>query len=387
MKILLSSDSYKHQINGIAHATILLATELRKKGHEVKVLSLSDKRRSYKDGDDYYLSSVSSLIYPDLRISLRVNDSLIRELIEWRPDVVHIQTEFSARLLALAVVRETGAPVVMTYNTDYEQFVAPYFFSKRLLRKMSSRFFRNMYRDTGQLIAPSAKAKAILEEYGLKQAITVIPNGIVLPQYRINSQKKNQLLRELGIPCNGKLLVNVSRISQEKNIDDLIGYMPPLLKLDKEIRLLIVGGGPHLKKLQRQVSRLHLKNKVIFTGAIPKSKVDAYYQLGNIFVCASTFETQGLTYVEALSNGLPLICRRDKCLAGVIDEGENGYSYTTCEEYCRQVIGVLHNNKLRRSMAQHSLQKSPAFSKQNFVDNVEKLYREIVSKDAVLRGK
>ena len=378
MKILLSSDSYKHQINGIANATILLTNELRKKGHEVKVLSLSENRRSYKDGDDYYLSSVSSLVYPDLRISLKVNDELIRELIDWKPDIVHIQTEFSARVLALAVVKETGSPVVMTYNTDYEQFVAPYFFSKTLLKKMSSTFFRKMYRNTGHLIAPSAKAKEILENYGLHQAIAIIPNGIVLPQTRINSQKKNSILKKLGIKNNGKLLVTVSRISQEKNIDELIDYMPDIIKLDNEIDLLVVGGGPHLKKLQKKVSKLKLKNHVFFTGAVPRRIVDEYYQSGDIFVCASTFETQGLTYIEAMSNGLPLICRRDKCLVGVVDEGKNGFLYTTCEEYCRQVIGVLHNKKLKRSMGQYSLQRSPSFSKQSFVDSIESLYKKII---------
>lgn len=378
MKILLSSDSYKHQINGIANATILLTNELRRKGHEVKVLSLSERMESYKDGDDYYLSSVSSLVYPDLRISLKVNDGLIRELIEWRPDIVHIQTEFSARLLALAVVKETGSPVVMTYNTDYEQFVAPYFFSKRLLKKMSSQFFRKMYKHTGNLIAPSEKAKEILENYGLHQAIAVIPNGIVLPQTRINSQKKNRLLKKLGLKSNGRLLVTVSRISQEKNIDELIDYMPELVRLDSSIHLLIVGGGPHLKKLQKKVSKLHLKEYVVFSGAVNRSIVDEYYQLGDVFVCASTFETQGLTYIEAMSNGLPLICRRDKCLLGVVDEGRNGFLYSTREEYCRQVIGVLHNRKLRRAMGQYSLQKAPSFSKQSFVDNIEKLYAQII---------
>ena len=78
-------------------------------------------------------------------------------------------------------------------------------------------------------------------------------------------------------------------------------------------------------RLKEKAEKLGLSESVRFTGMIPKEEVYRYYQLGDIFVCASTFETQGLTYVEALANALPLVCREDKCLIDIIGQGENGF--------------------------------------------------------------
>lgn len=378
MKILISTDTYKHQINGVANATSLLADELRNRGHQVKVLSLSDKRESYKNGDDYFISSVSSLIYPDMRISLKVNDVLIRELIEWHPDVVHIQTEFSARILAMAVVKSINAPIVMTFHTHYEQFVAPYIVGKKLLTKVASFFYHRTYRKTKVLVAPSYKAKDILENYHIHQPIYVIPNGIPFSDNPITPQEKARMLKKLRIPNNGKVLVSVSRISHEKNLDELIDFMPALLKREPQIRLLIVGGGPHLKKLQKKAAKMRLSGRVIFSGPVPHSEVDKYYQLGNIFVCASTFETQGLTYAEAMSNRLPLVCRSDKCLVNVIENGKNGYTYNNREEYIRYILKILDNPHLQRTMSDISKTRSVDFGKERFVNSMEALYQSVI---------
>ena len=71
------------------------------------------------------------------------------------------------------------------------------------------------------------------------------------------------------------------------------------------------------------------------------------YQLGDIFVSASTNETQGLTYIETAANGLPLLCRRDPCLDGVLAGGRNGWVYESEEEFC-DIILLLINLSLQQ---------------------------------------
>lgn len=91
-----------------------------------------------------------------------------------------------------------------------------------------------------------------------------------------------------------------------------------------------------------------MEDKVIFTGMVDPASVQEYYQLGDLFVSASTSETQGLTYVEAAANGLPLLCRKDRCLDDVIIEGENGYEYTSAEEFLEEIANIAADPEWRR---------------------------------------
>lgn len=379
MKILMASDSYK-QINGVSNSVNLLVQGLRECGHEVKVLSLASEHKSYKEGDDYFIASVDALIYPEARISVARWDPLIDELVEWKPDIAHIQTEFSAKLLAMKVVNKCGIPYVMTSHTNYEEFIKSKKIPQAFARVLIKNFERIVYGKADALIVPSAKIEDLVATYQVKCPVVVIPTGIELKEHPKLSDDKAALLGKYGVKDNGKVLVSVSRVSKEKNIDELIGYMPALLKAEPKATLLVVGGGPHLDKLREKAQSLGITDHVKFTDMVPKEDVYKYYQLGDVFVSASTFETQGLTYVEALANGLPLVCREDKCLINIIEQGENGYTYTDEAQFVQYITTILNDRELQHNMGKLSVAKSGAFSKEVFINAVLDLYHEIIDR-------
>ena len=96
---------------------------------------------------------------------------------------------------------------------------------------------------------------------------------------------------------------------------------------NQELVFLIVGDGPERESLEQQARDLHLESQVIFAGMVPFDQIQDYYALGDIFVSASTSETQGLTYIEALACGIPLLVRQDECLDGILWDYENGVGY------------------------------------------------------------
>ena len=102
MKILIATDCYLYSMNGISTSVVTLSAALLRLGHEVKILALSDGGRSFRSGDDYFIKSLPSLIYPDLRISLAGRDPLLDELALWAPDVIHVHTDGSANAMAVA---------------------------------------------------------------------------------------------------------------------------------------------------------------------------------------------------------------------------------------------------------------------------------------------
>ena len=112
---------------------------------------------------------------------------------------------------------------------------------------------------------------------------------------------------------------------------------------------------------------------------VDPSEVHKYYQLGDIFVSASTSETQGLTYIEAAANGLPLLCRRDPCLDDVLVEGQNGFEYEAEEEFCHLLDIILQNPEWCQVAGAQSAQIASGFDKTSFAQRIEDVYEAVVS--------
>lgn len=129
---------------------------------------------------------------------------------------------------------------------------------------------------------------------------------------------------------------------------------------------------------EEYLSGLDASEEACFYGMADPKMVPAFYQMADLFVCASTSETQGLTYVEALASGLPLVCRRDPCLAGVLDQGKNGYSYRTREEFGSYVKELVCKQEVRERMSAHSRELAKAFGTEAFGRAVDSLYKKEV---------
>mgnify|MGYP000541502140 CR=1 FL=1 len=147
--------------------------------------------------------------------------------------------------------------------------------------------------------------------------------------------------------------------------------MKALLSKRQDVVLLIVGGGPARGSLEQLAKELGIERSVRFAGMVNPNEVADYYKLGDIFTCASTSETQGLTYIEAMASGLPLVCRKDPCLYGVLEEGGNGYSYESIQQF---VSGVQRLWKKRKylKMRDSTAGKSQKSMEQNDLESVWK---------------
>lgn len=101
MKVLITTDWYKPTINGVVTSVCNLREELQQRGHEVKILTLSRTARSYEEEGVIYMGSVNAgYIYPGARLRVSPGRELYRGIIEWNPDIVHSQCEFSTFFMA-----------------------------------------------------------------------------------------------------------------------------------------------------------------------------------------------------------------------------------------------------------------------------------------------
>ena len=381
MKILITTDLYTVETNGVVTSTKNLADELIQRGHEVKVLTLSENTHSHKKGNVYYIRSMPFAVYPNVRMPLSYRHRLIKELIDWNPHVIHSQCEFFTFQFAKRIARKTGAPIVHTYHTLYEHYVTYVIPSKKLGESIVKLLSRKRLKKVERVVAPTHKVENTLLGYGLEKDISVVPTGINLAQHhqKLTHEQRNEKRKQLGIEEHHSVLINLGRLGVEKNIDELLIYFAKAANENEDLRFLIVGDGPAKESLENQAKELGVSDKVIFTGMVEPNEVQDYYQLGDIFVSASTSETQGLTYIEAAANGLPLLCRQDKCLDDVIENGENGYEYNDEEEFFNSINFIIQNPTWLTHAGKRSEEIASGFDKHTFGDAIEKIYESVIN--------
>ena len=381
MKILITADCYTPTINGVVTSILNLETELRRLGHDVKILCPSENFHSSESENVYRIGSVGvGRIYSGARAALRISQSHLQKLIDWKPDIIHSQSEFSSFIMAKRIAAEVNCPIVHTYHTVYENYTHYFSPSITLGRKAVILMTKRILRHTKAVIAPSQKIERLLKDYGIAQPIKVIPTGLRLKKFsdEISVNIINELKAKLGIPLKSRVLITVGRAAKEKNIDELIRYFK---RLDIENKVfVIVGGGPYLDALKDLAYAENISDKMIFTGAVEPENIAAYYRLGDIFLSASQSETQGLTYIEALASGLPAVCRRDDCLNDVITNGKNGGQYTDFKEFSELIRTFLFNDELYKSMSEKAVQTAQKYSAEKFAKDVETVYMEILEK-------
>ena len=387
MKILITTDLFTTQTNGVVTSTKNLWGELVNAGHEVRILTVADNARSRKEGDVYFIRSMPiGAIYPDVRMPTSYHHKLIKELIAWKPDVIHSQCEFFSFQFAHYIAKKSGAPIVHTYHTLYEQYVAYVLRVKGVGKKAVGKLSKIRLKNVQLIIAPTAKVEKALRAYGITVPIRIIPSGIRLDRHklRLSAQERQERRAQWGIGPEQKVLLNLGRLGTEKNIDELIRYFAQAKKkLPNDMKFLIVGGGPAKESLEKLANSLGLSQDVIFTGMVAPEEVAKYYQLGDVFVGASTSETQGLTYVEASANALPLLCRKDPCLDDVMIPGENGYTYGDETEFCQHLGEIFADDTWIESAGKRSEQIAMGYSKEVFgeavLDAYERVLRDWVS--------
>lgn len=380
MKVLITTDWYRPVVNGVVASVLNLREELTKRGHEVRILTLSPTMRSYeKDGVIYIASLKAGLIYPQARVRRTTAHRYIKRILQWKPDVVHSQCEFSTFHFGRRIANELNIPLIHTYHTVYEDYTHYFCPNKKLGRKIVASFSKRVLHKTDYVVVPSKKVAELLTGYRVQTPVCVVPTGIKLHKFSdapskewISAQKKR-----LGIPEDHFVLIYIGRLAKEKKLEEVISYIPDLK--DEKVTLLIVGDGPHRPEIEKAVQQYHVENQVKFAGMVSPQEVGQFYHLGDLFVNASTSETQGLTYFEALAAGVPVLCRKDKCLDGIVENGISGWQYDTREDFLSRIVLFKANEVMREKMSKKALQVAERFSTTAFADEIEGLYLRLTS--------
>lgn len=331
MRIGLFTDTYFPQVSGVATSIRTLKTELEKLGHTVFIFTTTDKDvNRYEDWQIIRIPSVPFFAFKDRRIAYRGFSAALEIARQYQLDIIHTQTEFSLGLLGVWIAKELRIPVVHTYHTQYEDYVR-YIAKGMVIRPSMVKYIvRGFMSDLDGVICPSEIVYDLLVKYKVKVEKRVIPTGIELAKFErpeITSENIADLRGKLGISNQETMLLSLSRVSYEKNIQAVLAALPAVLEENPDVKLVVAGDGPYLSDLKAQAKRLNITDAVIFTGMIAPSETALYYKAADFFISASTSETQGLTYLESLASGTPIIAHGNPYLDNVINDKMFGTLY------------------------------------------------------------
>lgn len=383
MKIGLFTDTYYPQINGVANSVLILKENLESLGHQVYVFTTTDPQVIKNEKNVFRMPSLP--FASARRLGMFYHPRLVKFIKRLKIDIIHTHTEFSLGIFGRAVARKLGIPLIHTYHTiyeDYTHYIVKFKMLDAIVKNTARKISSSFCNSVDKVIVPTEKVKDLLLFYKVKKNISVIPTGIEFEKFSKNNYTFDtiqDLRTDIGIKEKDKVLLYIGRVSEEKNIAELFESLKSYLISKVDTKFVLVGDGPERNTLEQMAKQLGIDAYTIFVGEKQWDTIGMYYQLGDVFISASQSETQGLTYIEALASGLPVIAKADRCLDGVLQNNVNGYAFHSKEEFLEYVDHVLSNDSHKEYLSLGSIKSIERFSASNFAKTIEESYKEILA--------
>jgi len=382
MNIGLFTDMYYPRISGVVTSAQILERQLTNLGHRVYIFTTADPQAPTFESRVYRLPSVPLFFLKDThRMAYFYPPQLMITVRKLKLDVIHTYTEFSLGFFGKLISKMFGIPMVHTYHTMYEDYVHYIANGKLITRKGAQAYSRVFCNRADIVIAPTEKTTAYLQNIGVKKPVRAIPTGLdfsIFNPARFSARELAKTRAELGFKADDKIISVIGRVAREKSLDVLINMMPKLLTQVPNAKLLIVGDGPVRGELEAQARRLGVSQAVVFAGLKPRVDIPKYYIIGDAFATASTSETQGLTYIEAMAARIPVVIKKDPAFLGLVRHKETGFIFENDDEAADTVAYVLNHPELAHRVALRAYAAAQPLSAEVFGLELEAVYREVM---------
>jgi glycosyltransferase involved in cell wall biosynthesis len=222
----------------------------------------------------------------------------------------------------------------------------------------------------------------------VKKPVFVQPTGIDYRRFQeVTAGQVARLRSSLGIG-DERVLISVSRLSNEKNIDFLIDAIASLREqTERPFLVLMIGDGHQRERLHRRIDELNLARHFRLLGAVPPEDMAIYYRLGQLFLFASKSETQGMVILEAMAAGLPVVAVRSSGIDDVVRQGYNGFKTPeNIGQWCARVTQLLEDERLREEMSGHALLVAAEHSIEKFAEGVKAIYGTVLAAARAQQG-
>ena len=386
MKIGLFAENYYPYICGISPILRMLLHRLKEAGHDVHLVVYDVPRIRDANKDNPQIIMLKGMKLPHFIVDNMCTTIVInrkkplQQLKDIHFDVVHIHGEMSMAKIGLDYAREHNIPVVYTWHSLWKDimfktaWVAGYIASLYVEQHNIKKIVR--YCDV--YTVPSMKVyKRATRVINSKKLPVLLPSGIQIEPFLERDEKKIANIRyQLRIE-NKKVVLFLGRVSREKRSLTMLRYMKKTLQNNRNIVVLIVGTGYYQRHMAKWAKRHHLRDSVIFVGPVINRETASYYQLADVFVSGSKMETQGLTYIEAMTSGTVVLAQKDTVLEGVIEDGKNGLVFDNKEEFVKKLEYALSNDL--RDIKETAVKTGLQYSSEIYLKKLQDIYAKAIN--------
>ncbi len=270
MRILIVTDAWSPQINGVVNTLQRTVRELGEMGHDVKVI------------EPNLFTTFPCPTYPEIRLAWSPRRLIDQTLRDFEPDAVHIATEGPLGWTARAICWDWKVPFTTSYHTQFPEYI-----SARFPVPLWSGYavIRSFHKHSGRVMVTTPTMRERLERRGFKN-LSLWSRGVDVERFRPDLPP---IYKDLPRP----IFLNVGRVAVEKNIE-------AFLKLDLPGSKVVVGGGPQLEELRKKYP------DILFTGPKMGDELARHFSDADVFVFPSLTDTFGLVILEAMASGLPV---------------------------------------------------------------------------------
>lgn len=316
IKVAIFTDTYLPQINGVSNTLYEYARYLE--SHKIQYLIVSPRVSKRDPRNDFIerLHSISFWFYKDARIGFSRKSRIHNLMREFDPNIIHVMTEFTVGSMGLKYAQQNNLPVITNYSSHFTLFLKHLHlgFIAKLLEKYLSYFHRQSRLTT----TPSTDSMHVLkDQFGIEN-VHLFGRGIDMQ--RFNPAKQSTSLRASWKAEDKTVLLCVSRISGEKNLDVLFESYKALEEdVKAQSQLVIVGDGPLLERYKKHYPF------ALYLGYQTGESLAQIYASADVFVFPSHSETLGNVVLEAMASGLPcVVVNRGGVLMNIVHQ-HNGW--------------------------------------------------------------
>jgi glycosyltransferase involved in cell wall biosynthesis len=301
MRLLIVTDAWEPQLNGVVRTLKQTAIELRREGHEVSFLTPENFR------------SVPCPTYPEIRLALFPRQRVAQHIDGMLPDALHIATEGPLGLAARAHALKRGYPFSTAYHTRFPEYVNARF---GIPLSVTYRYLRRFHGRAGAVMVPTPAILQDLGKWGFNNVV-LWSRGVDAEMFHPEGRKF-----ERG---DKPVFLQVGRMAVEKNVE-------AFLDLDLPGEKWVAGEGPQRAQLERRYPGVR------WFGNLEQSELAALYRSADVFVFPSRTDTFGLVLLEAMACGLPVAAFP---VAGPIDVvADGGVLHENLHEACMRALDV-----------------------------------------------
>jgi glycosyltransferase involved in cell wall biosynthesis len=272
MKILIVTDAWYPQVNGVCRTLKNLGDELKKIGHQVE----------YIEPNQFF--TVPMPKYNEIKLSLNVWPRVGKLISKADADIIHIATEGPIGIFAKRYCVKNKLKFTTSYHTQFDKYLKLYY--PYLPIKLAQKFLKGFHSKAEKILVTTQSMKDELQEIGFdKDKMVVWTRGA--------NHGAFQKPKKINLEYKRPIYLYVGRVSIEKNIR-------AFLDLELEGTKLVVGKGPDLDKLKKEYP------EAIFKGQRTNGELASYFASSDVFVFPSKTDTFGIVIIEALKCGLPV---------------------------------------------------------------------------------